>query len=89
MSFVEDKGGEAPVGNHLGLLLRDGEMLAIPQGAHMAIITDPTRADGVTPLVLFKVSPKRLVFRCACGKERCTRVLTFAASQTGYHPYGQ
>lgn len=86
MPFEPDRGPDAPVGTHLGLMVKDGTMIAIPRGAQMAIITDPERVDGVLPLVLVAVSNNTLKFRCACSNPKCTQVLTFKATRTGFHP---
>lgn len=86
MPFVPDEAANVPSEPHLGLQVKDGTITAIPKGATMAIIMDPTRVDGVIPLVLLKVTAKALYFRCACGRDGCSLRLTYRASRTGYHP---
>lgn len=86
MPFVDDN--EPPTDEpHLGLLIKDGTMVAIPKGATMALIMDPSRLDGITPMVLTKVALKSLTFRCACGNPKCSRVLKYTLSSSGQHPY--
>lgn len=85
-------GAAAPKRPHLGLVIGEAaapETLAIPPGANMAIIIDPSKPDGVVPLVLIDVSIKSLVFRCGCGQADCTRVVTFKAKWTGFHGRGR
>ena len=80
--------GKTPEGPHLAVLRNSttGEALAIPQGAMMFLITDPTKPEGTIPMVLLHVSNKSLQFRCACGKPTCTRVLKYQLRVEGFHP---
>jgi len=82
-----DHGGKAPDKPHLAVTIdKDtGDLLAIPPGAVMHIITDPTKKDGVLPIVLLLVSPKRLVFGCACKSPSCNVRYEFRASRSGNH----
>ena len=47
---------------HLGLMAKDGSILAIPPGTMMVIVEDPSRVDGVMPLLLVEVSRNKLLF---------------------------
>lgn len=88
MPHVDDPlhaGPEAPKEPHLGLLIKEGQTVAIPPGATMFIIMDPSRAEMITPLVLARVSPKELTFHCACGDPKCNRIGRFRAVWTGWH----
>lgn len=83
----QELSGEAPTEPHLGVIRNArGEMLAMPPGSQMFIVTDPTRADGVMPLLLIKVNPKYLTFHCNCGQAECTRVLQYRVKAMGHHP---
>ncbi len=88
MPFVKwDIEGEPPDQPHLGLLTdNSGAAIAIPPGATMYLILDPSRADKVIPLVLFKVSLKKLEFLCACGNRKCSKRYVFVAQNKGFHP---
>lgn len=79
--------GEPPKDPHLGILTDEsGEATAIPPGALMYIIENPAKPDGVIPLILMKVSRKRLTFKCGCNKPDCTRMVKFEGKWTGFHP---
>lgn len=82
----EELSGKAPDQPHLGVLRRGDVMLAMPPGSNMFIVTDPTRPDGVLPLLLVKVTEKAITFRCNCGESSCTRVLQYRLKATGWHP---
>jgi hypothetical protein len=57
---LEAAGPNAP---HLALLMDDAGMrLAIPPGASLWLVEDKNRQDKIFPLVLKKVSVKKLVF---------------------------
>ncbi len=81
--------GEAPTEPHLAYLYNGetGEWAALAPGTYMAIIEDPKRPDGTIPVILAKVSRKRITFICACGKQGCTRQAKFNAVWTGHHPH--
>ena len=79
--------GEPPSEPHLGILTDEsGDVTAIPPGAILYLIENPAKYDGVIPLVLLKVSRKRLTMRCGCGKKGCSRQVKFEAKWTGTHP---
>lgn len=82
-----DTGAKAPNGPHLGLHTGNAtnDVIAIPKGSVMYIITDPTQKDGVLPVVLMSVSPKRIVFGCGCKGKSCNVRYEFRASRTGNH----
>lgn len=86
MPFVPNDGGKAPKGAHLGLLMNDSTFTGIPVGATLAVITDPTRQDGIMPMILTKVTLKALHFRCACRRVGCTRKMIYRLSAEGLHP---
>ena len=70
---------------HLGLLVGDGEVLAIPRGARMMLIIDPTRADGIIPLVLSKVTKKFIEFFSVSSNPKNSRRVRFVAQWSGQH----
>lgn len=79
--------GEAPKGAHLAVVTgADGSAMAIPVGALMYVVLDPTRPDRVWPMELVKVTEKGLRFRCPCRKPNCTRVLRYSLTAEGHHP---
>lgn len=85
MSKVEY--GEKVEGPHLALVTSETmEAIAIPPGAMMLIVEDPTRADGVFPIVLLSVSRKHMKFQCGCGLVNCTRTAEMAIKWRGKHP---
>lgn len=80
-------GGVAPTKPHLGVVTNKetNDVLAIPPGAVMFIITNPKLKDGVLPVVLMSVSEKRIVFGCACKSPSCNVRYEFRASRSGNH----
>lgn len=79
--------GEAPKEPHLALITGVNEGMAIPVGAVICIVENPSKlAGGVIPLILERVSKTRLSFRCACGNKQCTRDVRFEAKWRGHHP---
>lgn len=88
MGLERDKeGAPAPVGAHLAVLkdATTNDLIAIPKGAVMYIIEDPTDKDRIFPLVLMSVSLKRIVFGCTCRRPGCNVRYEFRASRTGNH----
>lgn len=81
--------GKAPKQPHLGVMVQGGECLALPPGAQMLIVEDPTDDHQITPVILVKVSLRQIVFRCACHKPNCTRVLKYQLRAEGIHPRKQ
>lgn len=77
---------KAPDKPHLAVMTGNGTATAIPIGATMLVIEDPTRADKITPLILLKVSAKTIDFACACMRPGCTRKLRYRVERSGYHP---
>lgn len=53
---------KAPEGGHLALGTATGQKVAIPAGAELWIVEDPTRADSIFPMYLKSVSHKKIVF---------------------------
>lgn len=54
---------EGPRGGHFALLMDDSGMrLPIPAGASLWLVEDNTQLDKIFPLVLKKVSLKKIVF---------------------------
>lgn len=91
MPFVElkpDKETEAPRDPHFALLVGDGEAIAIPRGAHLLMVDDPTgKKHKPMPLLLHTVSFKKIVFVCGCGRPGCTRVYEYQLVRgMGRHP---
>ncbi len=70
---------------HLGLLMSDSSVGAIPPGATVFYIEDPTRVDGVFPWVFVKATRKAWWFQCGCGKSGCTRTMKMTALYRGQH----
>src|SRR5690349_12458356 len=64
MSLVEDKRVQrGPAGGHFALLVDEaGTRLAIPPGASLWLVEDNTQNDKIFPLILKKVSVKKVVF---------------------------
>ncbi len=55
---------KAPEGGHFALLYSEtGARLAIRPGASLWLVEDPSQADKIFPLVLKKVSVKKLIFQ--------------------------
>lgn len=88
--------GEPPKGPHLALEHETGMWTAIPaaegnggKGAHLAIIENPARHDGVWPAILVSVGLKKLVLKCGCGQQTCTLRLEFKSKRLGFHPKSQ
>jgi hypothetical protein len=78
--------GEAPAQAHLAIMTDEsGLWTAIPPGARMLIVEDPTRLDRIQPLILAKVTRTKLIFRCGCGEDTCTRIYVYAAAKAGWH----
>ncbi len=64
----KDTETEGPAVGHFALLIdNSGMRLAIPPGASLWLVEDKTKAEKVYPLVLKKVSLKRLVFELHQG----------------------
>jgi hypothetical protein len=78
---------KAPDGPHLGLLTGPGTVIAIPVGATMMEIMDPTDSRGITPLLLVEVARGRWRFRCRCNPQ-CTVVYTHKITGAGAHVPG-
>ena len=53
---------KGPDGAHLCLMAGDGRMIGIPPGASLWLVEDKTQQDKIFPLVLKKVSVKKLTF---------------------------
>ena len=78
--------GDAPTQPHLALWFGDdGSWMAIPPGATIAIIEDPERSDKIFPMVLAKVSLKKIIFVCRCGDPGCNVNYAYSVSKTGHH----
>lgn len=54
--------GEAPLGPHLGLLLGDGKIQAIPPGATLYIIEDPSSPGKIFPFILKSCRHDKITF---------------------------
>lgn len=78
--------GDAPSEPHLALYTDEsGLATAIPPGATLFLVEDPSRADKVFPMILLSVSKKALLFACACGDASCTRKYKFVNNVSGMH----
>ncbi len=78
--------GDIPREPHLGILTGDdGRVTAIPIGATVYIILDPTKADHVIPLILAKVSRRELVFIAWSGDPNNQRTVRFKAKWDGVY----
>lgn len=81
--------GMAPSENHLAVYTdQSGLALALPRGTLMVIVEKLAKGDRATPIVLTDVAPMRIKFKCGCGKEGCSRTVTFKATWKGFHPQG-
>lgn len=82
-----DLGGQAPKVPHLGVLTDEsGELLAIPPGAIMYIIEDPTNIEKIFPMALLKVNRREIVFKCVCHDPNCSRTFKYKmVSAAGQH----
>lgn len=88
MPFVpKEIEGTAPTKPHFTVLTDEsGLAMAIPPGATMFIVEDPTRMDKVFPLILLSVSRRRIVFACGCGNASCTRKYVYTLARgLGHH----
>lgn len=78
--------GEQPIGGHLAYLADpNGLFVALVPGTQMLLIEDTNRADKIFPVVLAKVSRRKLIFHCACKDPRCTRTYSFECKASGWH----
>lgn len=76
----------APREPHLALLIDDGTgpaMVALPIGSMLCIVTDPTKIDGIIPLVLAKVHKEHLDFFAYTRNKKSTRAVRFKADWQG------
>lgn len=79
--------GEPPEGPHFALYTdRSGLAIAVPVGARLDLVLDPTRPDGITPQFIAKLTRRQIIFRCACMRPECTRTLTYSLRVSGWHP---
>jgi hypothetical protein len=77
----------APEGAHLAVVTSaTGEALAVPVGATIFLVEDPTRPDKIIPMILTKVSTKTWRFLCGCGQRECNRVMEYRLTAKGHHP---
>lgn len=75
---------EAPKQAHLAVVTEaDGRAMAIPPGAVMYIIIDPTRPEKIIPLVLHKVTKKFIEFYAPTSDKTSTRKVRFVAQWSG------
>lgn len=81
---VNDPMGKGPKEPHLGLLAGEGSVIAIPRGATLVEIIDPSDSRAITPLVLVEVKPGHWTFRCSCNAQ-CRMVYRFRATAEGSH----
>lgn len=78
--------GPAPSKPHLLILTDDsGLYTAIPPGAVVLIVENPSKLDSIFPMVLHSVNHKVIRFRCACGRQGCNRLIEYRASMSGHH----
>lgn len=84
MNFSYDHSVQAPKEPHMALLAKDLTAIAIPRGATLYIIEDPSRADKILPLVLKRAAMKRLDFYCACGREGCKDEYRYVLEKVQY-----
>lgn len=80
---------DAPDEPHLLILTgmegTQGLWTALPPGANLTLVEDPSKMDKIFPMVLAKVSRKALDFVCACGQPNCNRRIRFVANVSGWH----
>ncbi len=76
--------GEAPEGAHLIVQHRAGQYMAIPVGAHMGIVMDPTKWSPQHKMILVKVHETKLQFKCVCNPT-CNVVYEYRVHQHGEH----
>lgn len=77
---------KAPKEPHLAVLIDDGTgpaMVALQVGTMIAIVTDPTKVDGVIPLVLAKVTKEHVDFFAYTRNRASTRAVRFKADWQG------
>lgn len=81
-------GEDAPKDPHFALLIADGEAIAIPRGAHLLMVTDPSgKKNKPMPLILHTVSFKNIIFVCGCGRQGCNRTYQYRlVAGAGRHP---
>lgn len=77
--------GEFPKGGFLMALYGVGKAMPLPRGATLFIVEDAEDDSTWVPVVIDKISRKKLTFRCACGKPSCTRVMTYNLTVQGRH----
>lgn len=75
---------EAPDKAHLALYTSFKEAIAIPPGAMMGVVMDPTKLDPLQRIVLVEVRRDRLVFRCTCTPQ-CHVIHEFIRHEHGTH----
>lgn len=86
MMGVKYAGVKAPKKAHLAIMHGDTGMWdGIPVGTKIAIIEDPTRSDGIIPLILVGVSKKHLDFLAYSSDGSSKRHVRFTANWSGEH----
>jgi hypothetical protein len=82
-------GGDVPQKGHLAVITGVGQAMALPVGVTMLIVDDPKDVSKVIPVILVEVKRDAIVFRCACRKPNCTRVMSYKLRAAGHHPYDE
>lgn len=78
--------GKVPDGAHLAVLTDEsGLFTAIPPGATVLLVEDPSRMDRVFPMILAKVNRRTMEFICGCGEQGCTRRYVYKLLSGGGH----
>ena len=78
--------GDVPAGAHLAILTDEsGLFTAIPVGATVLLVEDPSRMDRVFPMILAKLSRTKMEFICGCGEQGCTRRYAYKLLGGGGH----
>lgn len=76
---------ELPKGPVLAIMRKDGQFMPLPMGTVMAVVGDVTNPATIYPLVLTKVSLKKLTLACACGDPSCSKIVEATFSRSGLH----
>ena len=79
--------GEAPDGPHIAYLKDQATGLAepLPVGSVWILVPDPKAVHTAVRMILAKVAPRQLVFKCFCNNPRCTKVYKWDRKEEGTH----
>jgi hypothetical protein len=79
--------GSVPKDCPLGFVADGGVLKLLPIGTMFVHVPDHEDKSTWSPMVLIKSSYKRMIFRCACGQQECTRMMEYPLVASGEHPY--